>query len=69
MEEARNNPSMATGEGQEQDGGYSLSTTRQKESPFCNIDGHLPLQKERGVRTHISEVHCTRRLWSLSSLH
>ena len=50
MEEARNNPSMATGESQKQAGGYSGSTETQKESPLCYTDGHLSLQ-ERGVRT------------------
>ena len=36
------------GESQEQEGGYSRSTKRQKESPLCYIDGHLSPQK-RGV--------------------
>ena len=45
MEEARNNPSMATGESQEQEGGHSRSTKRQKESPLCFTDGHLSSQK------------------------
>ena len=31
MEEARNDPSLATGECQEQEGGYSGGTTRQRE--------------------------------------
>ena len=47
MEEARNNPSLATGEGQEQEGGYSRSTKRQQESPHCYMDGHLSSQKTR----------------------
>ena len=32
---------MATGTSQKQEGGYSRSTKRQKESPLCFIDGHL----------------------------
>ena len=51
----RHNPSMATGECQEQEGGYSRSTKTQKESPLCYIDGHMSLQ-ERGVRTQITDV-------------
>ena len=47
MEKARGNPSIATGESQEQEGGYSRSTKRQKESPLCYIDGHLSSQKMR----------------------
>ena len=38
LEAARNNSSMATGESPEQEGGYSRSTKRQKESPLCFID-------------------------------
>ena len=41
MEKARDNPSMATGRSHEQEGGYSRSTKRQKESPFCFTDGHM----------------------------
>ena len=40
---------------QEQKGGYSGSSKRQKESPLCYIDGHLSPQK-RGVGTKITEV-------------
>ena len=35
----RDNPSMETEESQEQEGVYSRSTKRQKESPLCSIDG------------------------------
>ena len=38
---------MATGESQEQEGGHSRSTKRQKESPLCYTDGHMPPQKMR----------------------
>ena len=55
IDEAQNNPSMATGESQEQEGAYSRSTKRQKESPLCYIDGHLSSRK-RGVGTKITEV-------------
>ena len=73
MEKVRDNSSMATGKSQEQEGGYSRSTERQKENPLCYIDGHLSSQK-CGVRTNISDVqrhsrapwrHCKRRLWSV----
>ena len=47
MEEARDDPSMAIGESQEYEGGYSGGTKRQKESPLCHTDGHLSLQKMR----------------------
>ena len=47
MEEAWDNSSMGLGKRQEQKGGYSGSTKRQKESPLCFIDGHLSLQKMR----------------------
>ena len=40
MKKAQDDPSIAIGEGQKQEGGYS-GNTRQKESPFCYIDGHL----------------------------
>ena len=36
-----------------QEGGYSGSTKREKESALCYIDGHL---KKCGVRTKISEI-------------
>ena len=55
MEKARDDPSMEIGKFQEQKGDYSRSTKRQKESPLCNIDGHLSPQKN-GVKTNISEV-------------
>ena len=55
MEKARDDPSMEFGKSQEQKGGYSGSTERQKESPLRFIDGHMSPQK-RGVRTNISEV-------------
>ena len=45
MEKARDNPSMATGESPEQEGGYSRSTKRQKESSLCYTDGHVSPQK------------------------
>ena len=57
--------------------GNSGSTKRQKESPLCNIDGHM-LPQECGVGTKITEVqrqsrapwwHCKRRLWSLCSFY
>ena len=53
MEEARDNPSMATGECKEQEGGYSRQRDK-NESPLCYIDVHLSPQK-RGVRTKITE--------------
>ena len=43
-------PSMATGESQEHEEGYSRSTERKKESPLCYTDGHMSPEK-RGVRT------------------
>ena len=39
MEDARDNPSMETGESQEQEGSHPGSTKRQEESPLCNTDG------------------------------
>ena len=60
---------------QEEEGGYSGSTKRQKESPLCCTDGHVSPQKCR-VGTQMTEVlrqsrargrHCERRLWSLCS--
>ena len=47
--------SMEIGESQEQEGGYSGSTKRQKESPLSNIDGHMSPQ-ECGVGTKIINV-------------
>ena len=38
-------PSMGFGKSQEQEGGCSGSTNRQKESPLCYTDGHLSRQK------------------------
>ena len=55
MEETRDSSSMGLGKSQEQEQGYSGSTKRQKESPLCFIDGHMPPQK-CGVRTKIAEV-------------
>ena len=55
MKEVRNNSSLAVGRSEEQKGGHSGSTKRQKESPLCYIDGHLSSQK-CGVRTKISDV-------------
>ena len=75
MEEARNNFRRQLDKGKINKKGYSRSTTKQKESPLCCIDGHMSPQK-RGVRTQITEVqrqsrapwwHCERRLWSLRS--
>ena len=43
MEKARDDPSKEFGN-QEPKGGYSESTKRQKESPLCYIDGHMPPQ-------------------------
>ena len=34
-------------ESQEQEGGYSSSTKRQRESPLCHVDGHMSPQKMR----------------------
>ena len=41
MEEARDNSSMGFGKRQEQEGCYSGSTKRHKESPLCCTDGHI----------------------------
>ena len=54
-EEARNNPSMATGESQEHQGGYSSSTKRHKESPLYYIDGHMPLQKNAELKPKLQK--------------
>ena len=52
-EKARDNPSVATGERQEQEGGYSGSTKRQKESPLWCTDGHMsPLNAELEPKLH-----------------
>ena len=45
MEEARDDSSMEFGKRQEQKGGYSGSTMRQKESPLCHTDGYMSPQK------------------------
>ena len=55
MKKARDDPRMEFGKSQEQKGGYSGSTKRQKESPLCNIDGNMPPQ-ECGLGTKITEV-------------
>ena len=44
IEEDRDNSSMGFGKSQEQEGGYSGSTKRQKESPLCYTDGHMSPQ-------------------------
>ena len=54
-EKARENTGMAADESQKQEGGHPGSTKRQKESPICNIDGHMPPYK-RGVRTQITKL-------------
>ena len=41
MEDARKVASLAIDQGQEQQGAYSVSTKRAKNSPFCHADGHL----------------------------
>ena len=45
MGEAGKIASVALEQGEEQKGGYSGSTMREKESPRCYIDGHLSSQK------------------------
>ena len=40
MDKARDNTSMATGESQEQEGGF-LGAKKREESPFCHIDRHV----------------------------
>ena len=60
---------------QEQKGGYSGSTKRQKASPVCHTDGHMSPQKMRSWNQNYrstkaescSRWHCKRRLWSLCS--
>ena len=47
MEEAPNDCSLAVGKSQKQEGGYYVSTKRQKESSLCYIDGHLSPQKKK----------------------
>ena len=44
---ARDNSSLGLGKSQEQRGGYSGSTKRQKESTLCFTDGHMSPQKMR----------------------
>ena len=51
MEQARDNPSMAIGESQEQKGVSSRSTERQNESPLRYIDGHLSSQNAESEPT------------------
>ena len=62
--DARNNTSLELGKSQEQKGGYSGSTKRQKVSPLYFIDGHMSPQK-CGVGTKATEVqrqsHAPRR--------
>ena len=60
MKKARDDTKMEIGKNQEQKGGFSGSTKSQKESPLCNIDGHMPPQ-ECGVGTKISEVQRHKR--------
>ena len=55
MEKVRDDASMAIGEIEEQEGGYSGSNKRRKESPLCYTDGHLSSQ-ECGVGTKITKV-------------
>ena len=43
VEEARDESNMELGQSQEQKGRYSGSTQRQRESPLCNIYGHMSL--------------------------
>ena len=49
------NSSLAVGKGPKQEGCYSRSTKRQKESPLCYTDGQMSHQK-CGVGTTISDV-------------
>ena len=66
MEETQNDSSLAVGQGKEQKGCYSGSTERQRESPLCNIDGHVSSQK-CGVRTKFTKVQkdesCSEVIW------
>ena len=55
MEKARDNSSMGVGESQEQEGGYSGSTKRQKESPLCYTDGHMSPQKMRKLEPKLQK--------------
>ena len=52
-EEARNDPSLETGESSQQERG-DTGGTRGKRSPLCFTDGHLSLEK-CGVETETSE--------------
>ena len=63
-EKARDNPSMATRESQEQEGGCYRSTKRRKESPLCYIDGHMSLQ-EFGVRNFSSPGFLMQKMTEL----
>ena len=58
MEEARNE-AWQLDKVKSKKGGYS-GNTKEKESPFCYIDGHMSSQK-CGVRTNNSEVQGSRR--------
>ena len=60
MAKARDDPSMELGKSQEQTRGYSGSTKRPKESPLCDTDGHISLQK-CGVGTTITEIQRQNR--------
>ena len=72
MEKARVNPSMANGESQEQEGGYSRSTKRQKKvhwwhmSPQKNAELEPELQTYKGrvvLRGDIVKDDCLRPKW------
>ena len=55
MEIARDNSSMGFGKGQKKGGGYSGSTMRQTESPFCYTDGHVSPQKMRSWKPNLQK--------------
>ena len=57
---ARDYPSIELEKSQEQEGGYSGNTKRQKESPLCQTDGHMSPQKCE-ARAIISEEQRTSR--------
>ena len=75
LEKARYNPSMEIGERQEQGGGHSRSTKRQKESPLCNIDGHktrswnLNYKKYKGRVVLLGDIVKDNSVWSLHSFY
>ena len=56
--EARENPCLADGQSEEQEGWCSGSTHRGKESPLCYVDGHLS-SWECGVGTKAPKKHRT----------